>query len=152
METSLQILVALYALLNFTTFIYSLHKVKNKKGAFERVPQPLIVTGSFVWADHVVFGLFWTLASLLVLYFQDFLLMLLIISVFWLVRSVGESMYWFLQQFSQINRNPPESFRIHKIFHNSSVWFVHQIYWQALTVTTIITTLALAALWVKEKI
>lgn len=147
----LQILFVFLAIISFVSFILALHKVKNKKGAYTRVPQPFLVFGSFVWADHVVFGLFWAIASFICLLLNDYLLFALIISVFWLVRSFGESLYWFLQQFSQINRNPPESFKIHKIFHDNSVWFVHQIYWQMITVVTIITTLALSALWVKER-
>ena len=146
-----QTLLLLFGVLSFTSFIFALHKVKNKKGAYTRVPQPFLIFGSFVWADQVVFGLFWTCVSVICLFLNDYLLFALITSVFWLVRSFGESLYWFLQQFSQINRNPPENFRIHKIFHDNSVWFVHQIYWQIITVTTIITTLALSVLWVKEK-
>lgn len=146
----IELLLIAFACISFTTFLYSLHKVKNKKGAFTRVPQPLVFMGSFVWADHVVFALFWTISAIICLLLHDYLLFALIFSVFWLVRSVGESMYWFLQQFSQINRNPPENFKIHKIFHNNSVWFVHQIYWQVITVTTIITTLTLATVWIME--
>lgn len=145
-----QPLLILLATISFLTFLFALHQVKNKKGAYTRVPQPFLLFGSFVWADHVIFGLFWTIATIICLLLNDYLLFVLIVSVFWLVRSVGESMYWFLQQFSQIERNPPESFRIHKIFQNNSVWFVHQIYWQLITVATIITTLALSALWIKQ--
>lgn len=146
----IQVVLILFAIVNAATFLYALHKVKNKKEAYGRVPQLLVITGSFVWADHVIFGAFWTLATIAAIALNDQILFALIYSVFWLVRSVGESMYWFLQQFSHMNRNPPENFRIHKVFHNSSVWFVHQIYWQVVTVTTILTSLLLASIWIKS--
>lgn len=103
--------------------------------------------GAFVWADMVIFGAFWILAGLLSLFFADWVLFLLIVSLFWLVRSVGETMYWFQQQFSPIKRNPPEKMIIYRFFRNDSVWFVYQIFWQCLTVFFIITSLYVGKVW-----
>jgi len=98
--------------------------------------------GAFVWADNVVFGTFWFLGSLVILYFNNWNLFLFAQSLFWLVRSVGETIYWFNQQFSTINRNPAKNYWITKIFHDEyTVWFVHQIMWQCLTVVFIILSL-----------
>lgn len=141
-----------FALFNLAGAGVALHKTKNKKSAYGRVPQFFLISGAFVWADLVVFGTFWTIVAFASLLLKDWLLFLLFVSVFWLIRSTGEWIYWFLQQFSNINRNPPENSSLYKIFQNSSVWFVYQIYWQTITVTTIITTLYLAALWITQVI
>jgi len=105
------------------------------------------VLGGFVWGDVVVFGLFWFLVSIAVLYLQDWILFLLIVSLFWLVRSLGETIYWLNQQFTPRSNNHPKQYLATKIFKNDSVWFAHQIFWQCVTVVTIITSIYLAKLW-----
>ena len=103
--------------------------------------------GAFVWADATVFGLFWVLACGVVLFLHSWILFLLLLSVFWLVRSVGETIYWFNQQFSTINRSIPENFYIYRIFGDDSVWFVWQIFWQCVSVVTLITTVLMFKIW-----
>lgn len=103
--------------------------------------------GGFVWADMVVFGVFWVLLGIVALFLNDWILFLLTISLFWLVRSIGEAIYWFLQQFSTIKRNPPERLLFYKLFKNDSVWFVYQIFWQCMTVLFILCSLYIGKLW-----
>lgn len=106
--------------------------------------------GIFVWADAVVFGAFWFLVSLSILFIiKSWLLFLLIVSVFYFVRSLGETIYWFNQQFSTINRNPPHTLRGYKLFKNDSIWFVYQIWWQCVTVISVITTIYFTVLWIR---
>ncbi|OGM28041.1 hypothetical protein A2962_05490 [Candidatus Woesebacteria bacterium RIFCSPLOWO2_01_FULL_39_61] len=119
---------------------------KDKRSAFGITPY-LLPLGIFVWGDAVIFGLFWFVVSLMTLIVNDWIFFLLIISIFWVVRSVGETVYWINQQFSIINRNPPEKFWFHKYFHNDSVWFIHQIIWQCVTVVSLVTTIYLAKAW-----
>lgn len=135
-----------FLLFAVSAFFVSYHQTKYKKNAFglALILNPI---GGFVWADGVIFGLFWTIASLVILSLDDWILFLLTYSIFWLVRSVGETIYWFNQQFSPINRNPVENLPYIKIFHNDSIWFVSQIFWQCITVVSIITTLYLAHIW-----
>src|SRR5215475_6501622 len=70
----------------------------------------LFPLGIFVWGDAVVFGMFWFLTAAVSLLLADWTLFLLIISVFWLVRSLGETFYWFHQQFSPLDRWPKKRF------------------------------------------
>jgi hypothetical protein len=107
--------------------------------------------GGFVWADMVIFGAFWTLTGIISLLLSDWILFLFIISLFWLVRSIGETIYWFLQQFSTIKRNPPERMLLYKLFKNDAVWFVYQIFWQCITVVTIISSLYLGSYWLSSR-
>jgi len=103
--------------------------------------------GAFVWADAVVLGIFWLLVIGLVLLLGDWLLFVLIYSVFWVVRSFGEAIYWLNEQFASKHRNPPHKFWIYKFFLNESVWFVLQVYWQCLLVLSIISSVYLFSLW-----
>lgn len=141
-------LLLLLGSISFITFLKALKECKDNNNSFGRPYRLCEIYGSFVWADHVVFGLFWTIVTVIVLLLQDFLLFFLIISVFWLVRSIGETIYWFLQQFHPRKGNDPQKFIFYKLFKNDSVWFVNQIAWQCITVITFITTLYLSYLWI----
>jgi hypothetical protein len=134
------------AILNLALFAKAFHETKNKKNPFG-LTHFLTVEGIFVWADAVIFAPFWIIASILGLIF-GWTLFLLIVSLFWLVRSFGETIYWFNQQFSTLERNPPKSLMFHDIFHNDSIWFVYQIFWQCVSVFAIISSLYFARAWI----
>lgn len=138
---------SLFSLLVSIKGFYESAKKNNSYG--ETVP--LVWMGIFVWGDAVIFGLFWFLAALICFLLKDWVLFLLIISVFWLVRSLGETIYYFNQQFSTINRQPPKKLRGYQFFKNDAIWFVYQIFCQCLTVVSIITTIYLANLWLKTR-
>ena len=106
------------------------------------------MAGAFVWGDMAVFGIFWIIAIIIVYSLNSWVFFLLIVSVFWFVRSLGETIYWFNQQFSPKRSESPEKFWHYKIFKNESIWFINQIFWQCITVISIITTLYFASLWV----
>lgn len=149
MELWQTVIISLYTLTAAIGLILAYRQSRYKNNAYGHPPKIYGFFGAFVWADLVVFGAFWALSGLASLILNDWLLFLLIISLFWLVRSVGESLYWFFQQFSPRKGNAPEKFWIHKVFRNDSVYFVHQIYWQCVTVVTIITSLYLGNLWLQ---
>lgn len=143
------ITVLIYGIISLIGFFLALQECKTKKRAYNHPPKIYGFFGAFVWADLVMFGLFWTFVSGISLILNDWILFLLSISLFWLVRSIGETLYWFHQQFTPRTGNEPEKFWFHRIFHNDSVWFIYQIYWQCITVVTIITSLYLGSLWVR---
>lgn len=142
-------ILIVYGLLSFLAFIKGLYESAGKNNAYGQTPW-LFWMGIFAWGDAVIFGLFWFLSSTLAYLLNDWLLFLLLISVFWLVRSLGETFYWFNQQFSRIERNPPNRLRGYKLFKNDSIWFVYQIAWQCVTVVTVITTIYLGNLWITK--
>lgn len=121
--------------------------IESKKGNSLGLTYIFRPFGAFVWADMAIFGIFWALSGIVALFLQDWYLFLLIVSLFWLVRSMGETIYWFNQQFSTRKRNPPEKMLLYKIFKNDSVWFVYQIFWQCMTVVFILASLYLGKLW-----
>ena len=148
---NLQFCVVLsYGIISFLAFLKGFRESKEKKNAYGLAPY-LYPLGIYAWGDAVIFGLFWSLSSLISLLLHDWILFLLIISVFWMVRSLGETIYWFNQQFSAktYDWNKPERLFGHSIFHNDSIWYVYQITNQCMTIISIITTIYLANLWLK---
>jgi|SRR3989338_2770146 len=146
MEIWQRYLVLFWGLSSFLIFLKGLNESKDKKNAFGQTPY-LLPLGIFVWGDATVFGLFWALVSLVVLFLKDWILLLLIISVFWVIRSLGETIYWINQQFSSVNRNPPERLIGYSIFKNDSIWFIYQIVWQCVAVISVIFSIYFAKIW-----
>ncbi len=137
-----------FALVSLFVFLKGFFESAKKGNAYGETVN-LFWMGIFVWADAVVFGAFWFLSALISYILHDWVLFLLILSVFWAIRSLGETIYWFNQQFSTIDRNPPKNLRGYRFFKNDSIWFVYQIYWQCVTVASIIFTIYFAHQWLK---
>ena len=137
------IFVAVYSLGGFLLG-YKQTKLKRNPYGLSKWFNPL---GSFVWADAVIFGLFFFLTSVLSLVLKDFILFLLVFSVFWTVRSIGESTYWFLEQFADTHKNPEHTLWISRWFTRNSSWIANQIVNQCITVIGIITSAYLFKIW-----
>lgn len=60
----------------------------------------------FVWEDMLVFTLFLFSLVNVSFYFHDVRILLLGMSLFYCVRSAGETLYYFLQQFLQPKHHP----------------------------------------------
>ena len=141
-------IVAALAVVSLVILLKGYYESTHKNNPFGLTPR-LFWLGMFVWGDAVILGIFWLITSLVVLVLGDWLLFLLIASVFWVIRSLGEIIYWLNQQFSTINRNPPENLRNYHFFKNDSIWFVYQVFWQSVMVFSIILTIYFSSLWVK---
>jgi hypothetical protein len=148
MNSIQQVLIAFWGTLALIGFVKSFYECAERKNPYG-LTYIFRIYGAFVWADLVVFGIFWTLISLLALVLNSWYLFLLAVSLFWLVRSIGETIYWFNQQFSTLNKNPINRFLMKRIFHNDSIWFVYQIFWQCMTVLFTISTIFLASKWLQ---
>ena len=140
--------IIFYALINVVVFLKGFYESRYKKNAFGRIIQ-LTPLGVFVWGDAVVLGLFWFIISLAVLLLNNWYLFLLIISIFWVVRSFGETIYWFNQQFSPkvFEWNRPKNLLFHWVFHNDSIWFVNQIFWQCVCAIALLFAIYFGKLW-----
>lgn len=126
-------LVSLISIVGLAIFVVSLYQSKYKNNPYG-LTGLLLPLGIFVWGDGVVFGLFWFLAGLVSLLISIDNLFYLIFVLFWIVRSAGEVLYWFLQQFSTIERDPPHTLRLSSIFPGKSIWFAYQIIWQCVLI------------------
>lgn len=143
MNSLQNIFITLYGFISLLVFIRGFYEVAKKHNPFGE-SFVLFWMGVFVWGDALVLGLFWFLVSIFVFVLKDWILFLLIFSVFWVVRSLGEVVYWFSHQFSTVVRNPPETLLGYRLFKNDSIWFVYQIVWQCILVLSIVTTIYLA--------
>jgi hypothetical protein len=148
MEFWQQIIIVGYGILALMAFVTSVYACRSKNKAYESTPLWGIFFTGFVQADNVIFGFFWCLVCLVTLFFHDWLLFLLTVSLFWLVRSIGETLYWLFQQFIPRKGNEPEKFWSYRIVKSDAVWFMNQIYWQCITVITIISSMYLGYLWI----
>ncbi|MBD3362884.1 hypothetical protein GF362_04150 [Candidatus Dojkabacteria bacterium] len=101
------------------------------------------ILGAFVWEDLLVFSFYNIIAANLVLVLDDFRYAVVLTLVFWVVRSLGEALYNFLQQFNQPTMYPHNQFLwddlkiFKKVFGNISnqkVFFILQITMQITTV------------------
>ena len=137
--------VSLYGIYSLVAFISGWRECK-KKNIFGIAPTYYLL-GAFVWGDALVFGLFWTVVSAIIILVQDWLLFLLIVSAFWLVRSIGETIYWLLQQFTTIRRFPIRYLPGHVFFGEEGVLFIYQTVAQIIAVISLITTVYLFNLW-----
>ncbi len=154
--TKLQtIFIAFFGILNLLLGLKGFVQCSRKANTYG-ITWGLFPLGIFVWGDAVIFGPFWAGASIVSLLLKDWLLFLLVFSVFWVVRSLGETIYWFNQQFSGTHRYPPEQLIGHKIFKGKlieeydAIWFVNQIAMQCLTVISLITTIYITYLWLNN--
>ena len=140
MNTIQFIIISLIGIISLLSIVKGIHESIIKKNPFGQ-PFLLYIFGIFVWGDAVVLGLFWFLTSSICLLFHSLNLFLLIVSIFWIVRSFGEIIYWINQQFSPLIRNPPENLFGHRFFSGDSVWFIYQLFWQCVLVVSIVVSI-----------
>ncbi len=139
--------IFLFGLVSFSLFISGFFQSKYRNNSYGSF-WPMNIIGAFVWGDAVVFGLFWTLVSLYILVTKEIALFPFVISLFWTIRSFGEVQYWLNHQFTEKEKNKLSSFpRLKSIFHNDSVWFVYQIYWQCVMVICVLASLYFGKIW-----
>jgi hypothetical protein len=145
----------LFLIINLIISIYSFYKCRHQAHTYG-VTWWLYPLGIFVWGDGIIIGLFWAIAGLTSLFLQDFNLFLLIFSTFWLIRSLGETIFWLNQQFTTTNQYPPEQLLGHKIFRGKrneeydAIYFVNQVFMQIINVISLITTIYLTHQWLQN--
>lgn len=138
--------VIFYGIFSFLVFIKGNYEAIRKKNPYGLTPF-LVWLGIFVWGDAVVLGLFWFLSSLTVYLLGDWSLFLLTISVFWVVRSFGEIIYWLNQQFLYPKNNYYEKLAGYHFFKSTAILFVYQVIWQCIAVVSIISTIYFVFMW-----
>jgi hypothetical protein len=114
--------------------------ISHKKKRPCQETYPLVPFGIFVWADAPVIAAFWFVAAAIGIITQNWYLFLLEVSIFWVVRGTGETLYWMNQQFSTIERIAPKKLPFHTYFPGDSIWFMYQITCQVVTVFAIVAT------------
>ncbi len=133
-------LITCYGLIAGLSFIVGLRETYSRNNPYG-LTRWLLPYGIFVWGDAVIIGLFWTIASFLSVYLQNMQLFIILQAAYWIVRSAGEVLYWFLQQFASVKRDPPHTLLGHKLFPGESIWFAYQVGWQMVLVVAIVSLL-----------
>lgn len=137
-----------YASTSLFLAVKGFYESSKKGNAFGTVHS--FTMGAYVWGDAVVFGAFWFLVSIVTLLLSDWVLFWLIFSLFWVVRSFGETIYWFNEQHAVKKRVNIKKKYLYKYFHNDSVLFIYQIIQQCITVVALVASIYFAALWIKQ--
>lgn len=143
-----QIILIFFAIFNFLLFLKAYKECANKNSY--KITKPLYILGMYVWGDVLVFSIFWALVSLFTILIGNLYLFLTFTSIFWVVRSFGESIYWFNQQFSKVKREPPEKVMFYSLVKNDSVWFIMQIMNQCITVVALVASIYFAFMWLRS--
>jgi len=127
-----QSIVILFCIYSFIGFFHGVNKCRQKNSyGISHFYLPL---GAFVWIDAVIISAFWIITSLCSLLLNDWFLFLLIVSLFWIVRSCGEILYWIHEQFATIHLNKPKDLYLSRFFEGDSVWVAYQLFWQCFLV------------------
>ncbi len=136
-----RLVVIVYGTISTVAFIKGFYEVKFNANRHGLAPFGLL--GIFVWTDAVVIGLFWIFASIFTLAVDSINIALLILSLYWVVRSGGEVLYWMLQQFADKKLDKPEDVPWHNLFPGQSVYIAQQIWWQMVLVVSLLATVVL---------
>lgn len=125
-----QAIIGTYGIIAAGLFGVAVYAVHHKM-AYGRM-WLLNLFSSFVWGDMLVFAPFWALSSAVSIYFQSWFLFEIIFLTTWFIRAMGETIYWFLQQFSTVVRERPEDMFLYRFVKSNAVWFIMQIWWQCI--------------------
>lgn len=145
-----QAAILIYGSINLGVLLKAFYEIKYKKNTYG-LASLFGLIGIFVWGDAVVLAPFWLVTSLITLYLKDWYMFLLIISIFWVVRSAGEVIYWISEQFSDKHRNPPQTLKFYKFFNSDAIWFVYQLFWQCTLIISLIASIYFTFLWLQTK-
>lgn len=130
------------ALLYFCLFLLALQKVHGSGDRFEFIYGWGFIVGAYVWM------------ALLTLLTQDLRIGLLCFLVFWVVRSLGETVYFFLEQFLEPKVMPHNIRRQLEMVSNmfggiatQKAYILMQIMFQTVTVTGVVCIILLLQHW-----
>lgn len=91
---------------NAVLTVYAFVRIRNKPEQLRLIYQWGFLNGAFVYEDQVIFGLFHIGSVLVGLGLGDMRYFYLLFLLFWIVRSAGETLYFFLQQFIEPSHYP----------------------------------------------
>lgn len=101
-------ILIILAILHLILCLISFSKIRKSNKTVYFIYQWASVFGAFVWEDLLIFSLFNLLTVLIVILFHDLRPGLVLIMLFWIIRSAGESIYFMLQQFIEPKHHPHE--------------------------------------------
>ncbi|NCS86272.1 MAG: hypothetical protein AUJ41_02660 [Candidatus Pacebacteria bacterium CG1_02_43_31] len=138
------LLISTWGILNLSLAIISIYKIRKNTKKCDFIWWWTFFAGAFVWEDMFVFGILHSSLVLFSLLTQNNTYWLVGFLVFWIVRSAGETLYFFLEQFI-VPKHHPHSISTHfvplrKLFGNISdqkSFIIMQVLMQSILVTSI---------------
>ncbi|RJR26825.1 hypothetical protein C4561_03530 [candidate division WWE3 bacterium] len=125
--------------------LFAVSKIRRNSNECEFIWWWAFPIGAFVWEDVFVLGLLHAGMAGLALYLGRPEIWIVFFLIFWLIRSVGETLYFFLQQFIQPRHHPhyidSHFVVIRKLFGNISeqkCFIIMQVTMQSITVLSAI--------------
>jgi hypothetical protein len=102
----IKILIIAFGIINLILAFYSIHKIRQDKEHVIFTWWWSFINGSFCWEDMLIFGLLHFGIALLATVLNNPTTWLICYLVFWIVRSAGETLYYFLEQFIVPQHHP----------------------------------------------
>ena len=99
-------LIAIWGVLNLFLSVFSVQKIRRNKGKCNFIYLWGFVIGAFVWEDMLVLGILHAVIAFISVALNNSILWLVGFLAFWVVRSAGETLYFFLQQFVVPSHHP----------------------------------------------
>ena len=134
--------------------VFSFVRIRTGKKIAEFTYNFGFLIGAFVWEDMFVFSVYGLAASIATTWLGQWKYGLLFFLVFWMVRSAGETLYFFLEQFIEPKHYPhyvDEHFGlIRYIFGNISYQqclIILQVMFQVIMMTSVISLITLLFAW-----
>ncbi len=145
---------AIISIIFLLSIIISWYKIITGKKIAEFIYYWGFPLGAFVWEDLFVFSFYGLICTLITMYFRQGRLGLLFFIIFWIVRSGGESLYFFLQQFVEPKQHPhflqDHYTTLRKIFGNISYQqcsIIMQVMFQIILMFSIVSLTLLLFSW-----
>lgn len=143
MEYWQRIFIIIFSIFNFFIFLKAIYEIKKRNPY--GLTKYLFFVGAFVWGDVLVIAPFWVIVTFISLLINSWFLFLLFISLFWVIRSLGETIYWLNEQFAFKKRNPPQTLNFHKLINGEAIWFIYQLFWQCIFVFSTVASIYFAS-------
>ena len=142
--------ITLFAFLTAFSFV----RIRRGKKIAEFIYGLGFPIGAFVWEDMFVFSVYGLAASVATVWLGQWKYGLLFFLVFWMVRSAGETLYFFLEQFIEPKHYPhyvDEHFGLVRwLFGNISYQqclIIMQVTFQIIMMITIVGIITLLFAW-----
>ena len=95
-----------FFVINLLLFLYAFIQVKNSGKTIKFLISWGFEDGIFVWEDAVIISIYNILTTLIAIILQDLRWAITAYLIFWIIRGLGETIYYFLQQFFPVKQYP----------------------------------------------
>lgn len=142
---ALETFIIIWGILNVVLAVASINKIKKNTKECDFIWWWALPTGAFVWEDMLVFGLLHFIIVLSSVLLNNPQVWVIGFLVFWIVRSLGETLYFFLQQFIEPKHHPHEIHHHFKVLRrflgdisDQKAFILIQIFMQSITVLSVL--------------